>query len=132
MTTGTEVATLTNGFTVNPFPGLVTLVTWLRSDGGLIYDASNRVSQWTDQTSNHFDATPAVQLPLFVANSFNGQAGIRFDGVGDQLFLNRPVQDDFTVFVVLNSTEGVGTGIYWMGERVCWMVKLRVSKMVLA
>jgi hypothetical protein len=113
MTTGTEVAKLTNGFTVDPMTGLVT---WLRSDGEVIYDALNRrVSQWTDQTSNHFDASQAnvIKQPLFVPNSFNGQPGIRFDGNDDQFFLNRPVQDDFTVFVVFKSTQGVGTSVRW-------------------
>ncbi|NJD92160.1 MAG: hypothetical protein FIA91_11725, partial [Geobacter sp.] len=81
---------------------------WLKADAGITMDGDGKISGWADQTANKFDvANPDTgKQPLFVANAFNGQPAIRFDGSDDYLqtkaavnFLNGATST--SVFVVM-------------------------------
>jgi hypothetical protein len=48
---------------------------------------------------------------VFVSSAINGLPAIHFDAAGNNyLAFNRPVQDDFTIFCVYRSSQGIGTG----------------------
>jgi alpha-tubulin suppressor-like RCC1 family protein len=57
---------------------------WLRGDFGVVKDANNMVSTWTDESGNLNNATqPTTGLqPTLVSNAMNAQPVLRFDGQG--------------------------------------------------
>ena len=89
------------------------LVAWFNADmlTGLGDGASLAV--WKDSSGNGNDAVQSVDIhrPTVATNSMNGKSVVRFNAVDEScLWLNRPVQDDFTLFLVYRSTQGIGTG----------------------
>jgi hypothetical protein len=89
------------------------LKSWFRADAitGLANGAV--VSDWPDLSGNLNDAlqsTPGNE-PIFLASSLNGLPVVHFNAAASNfLAFARPVQDDFTVFCVFRSSQGVGTG----------------------
>jgi hypothetical protein len=55
---------------------------WLRSDAGVITDASSNVTSWRDQSGNnrHASQATAVRYPSQVGATLNGLPVLRFDG----------------------------------------------------
>jgi phage gp36-like protein len=92
---------------------------WLRADQGVVLDASDKVSQWQDQSGNgnHFTQTNPDQRPTLDATGLGNQAALRFDGVDDGLWgvetmaIGRPS----TVFVLY---EELGEGGYVLQNSV--------------
>ena len=87
-----------------------TLRLWLKADSGVVTNASNQVSRWSDQSPNGFNANQAnsAQQPLLVRPAaINGRPALRFDGVqssstGDYLVGTNDVgiPDAYTSFIV--------------------------------
>jgi hypothetical protein len=119
-------ATFVASTTDNAFP-FVGLKVWLRSDGNIIKDANNAISQWLDESGNGNNAvqnsTPSS--PVYTANALNGHAVVRFDGADDSLTLPN-FASSFTegeVFVVLKSrgpTDGQTNTLWVMGDDYIW------------
>ena len=63
------------------------LQAWYRADLGVTKDGSNNVSQWADQSGNgvHLSQNTATAQPLWVANGFNGEPTVSFNGSSDIL-----------------------------------------------
>lgn len=74
------------------------------------------VRTWPDAAGT---GNPALQFttsrqPKWLASAMNGQPAVRFNGAQNQSFaLTRPVQSDFTILCVFQSTQGIGTGTQW-------------------
>jgi len=90
------------------------IAAWFKADAitGLTNGAS--VSTWADSSGNTNNAvqTASVQQPAYVTNAMNGLPVVRFNSAkSNYLAFNRPVQDDFTMFIIYQSTQtGQGTG----------------------
>lgn len=89
------------------------LTAWFKADAitGLANGAS--VAVWPDSSGHGFSAlqTTLSLRPTYVTGALNGLPAVHFDGANSQvLTLNRPVQEDFTVFCVFRSTQGLGPG----------------------
>jgi hypothetical protein len=90
-----------------------TLAVWLKADAIAGLGDGAAVSTWNDLSGNGNNATQAVasQRPVFVSNAINSLPAVHFNAPGaNYLSFNRPVQDDFTIFCVYRSSQGVGTG----------------------
>jgi hypothetical protein len=76
------------------------------------------VSNWPDMSGHGNNATQAASgsQPTYVFNAMNGQPVVRFNSANSTyLLFNRPVQDDFTMVIVYQSTQknqGTGTAFY--------------------
>lgn len=100
--------------TVTPDPP--ELVTWFKADAltGLADGAA--VSVWPDASQHGFDAgqNTASRRPTYVAGAINNQPAVRFSNSGGTyLSFARPVQDDFAIFCVYRSSQGIGTGTHF-------------------
>jgi hypothetical protein len=95
------------------------LAAWFKSDAipGLANGAS--VSNWPDLSGQGNDATQAIvsHQPTYVTGAMNGLPVVRFNAAsGNYLSFNRPVQDDFTIACVFQSTQGSNSGtLYYQG-----------------
>lgn len=103
----------TNSIIATATPSLAAaLKIWFAADAlnGLANGAP--VSDWPDQSGNGNDAVQSnfAQRPLFLTNAINGLPAIRFNsGDSNYLAFVCPVQDDFTIFCVFRTTQGIGT-----------------------
>jgi hypothetical protein len=95
------------------------LAAWFRADAitGLASGAS--VSNWPDVSGVGNNATQSVasQQPVFVTGAMNGLPVVRFNAArSNYLSFNRPVQDDFTIACVFQSSQGSNSGsLYYQG-----------------
>jgi hypothetical protein len=107
----------TNSSEVTATPFIV--AAWFKADAitGLVNGAS--VSTWTDASGNGNDATQSAagQQPGYVTNAMNGLPVVRFNSASSTcLAFNRPVQNDFTIMIVYQSSQnnqGTGTAFYY-------------------
>ena len=95
-------------------PPLTTgLILWLTAESNVTKDSSNRVSDWQDAFNGLFHATQgsAAAKPLWVAEAFPGQPGIRFAG-GESLFVQSSDMgyDNFTIIALGQATAARTTG----------------------
>jgi len=78
-------------FTIEPGLDLpmTDLELWLRADRGTVYDGSDRLSQWKDQSGNGHHATQAVDAlkPTVWTPWLNGLPVVDFDGANDAMSL---------------------------------------------
>lgn len=99
---------------VIPPPPTPQVVAWFRADSISGLSNGDPVDIWEDASANGLDATQVVssQRPTFVVGAINGLPVVQFDAT-DETFLefDPPVQDDFTIFCVFQSAQGVGTGV---------------------
>ena len=93
------------------------LAAWFRADAiGLASGAA--VATWNDVSGNGWNAMQMVtsNQPIYITGALNGQPVVRFNAANDTcLWINRPVQDDFTIVVVYQSgqnNQGAGTEFY--------------------
>ncbi len=95
------------------------LTAWLRADAitGLANGAP--VSVWTDSTGNGFNAIQALSTnqPVYRTGAINGLPAVHFNSTNSSfLWFYRPVQDDFTMIFVYQSSQGFSTGTaFWSG-----------------
>lgn len=92
---------------------------WFKADAltGLTNNA--KVAAWPDSSghSNHATNATTAQQPAYITNALNGRPAVRFNAANSTwLAFHRPVQDDFTILCVFQSTQGLGTGTdFWSG-----------------
>ena len=95
------------------------LKTWFAADSIAGLTNGEAVSKWHDMSGCGDDAvqTNAGQSPVYVTEAINGLPAVRFNAANkDFLALDRPVQDDFTIFCVFRSTGGYGNGsLFYQG-----------------
>jgi hypothetical protein len=95
------------------------LMTWLKADAITNLSSGSPVSLWNDSSGNGFVATQPVgsNQPVYVTGAMNGMAVVRFNATNDDyLWFYRPVQDNFTIICVFQSTQGYGSGnLYYQG-----------------
>jgi hypothetical protein len=95
------------------------LVAWLKADAitGLANGAT--VSVWADSSGNGNDAMQPLNAnqPAYVTGAMNGLPVVRFNAANSSfLWFYRPVQDNFTIICVFQSTQGLGSGnLYYQG-----------------
>jgi hypothetical protein len=75
-----------NNCTYTP-PQYSSLAVWLKADVGVVKDASNKVTSWTDQSGNGYNAevTIGTSQPTYVPVSKNNLPSVYFDG-NDTMF----------------------------------------------
>jgi len=86
---------------------------WFKADAITGVANGAGVAIWPDSSGHGFSAiqTTLSQRPTFVTGALNGLPVVRFNGPGSQvLALNRPVQDNFTIFCVFRASQGLGSG----------------------
>ncbi|HVV71673.1 MAG TPA: LamG-like jellyroll fold domain-containing protein, partial [Verrucomicrobiae bacterium] len=89
------------------------LVAWFKADALAGVADGSPVSKWPDASGNTNDASQVnlSQRPVYASKALNDLPVIRFSGTNSSfLAFTRPVQDDFTIVCVFQSTQGVGTG----------------------
>jgi hypothetical protein len=76
---------------------------WVNAGVGVTTDGSGLVTNWADQSgmNNHFTQPSVTNQPTYVANGFNGQPVLRFDGSNDFVRLAVPLPDIQSVFWVV-------------------------------
>ncbi|MDD3878187.1 MAG: PKD domain-containing protein, partial [Bacteroidales bacterium] len=109
-----------NVFSQQTIPGMKL---WLAADMGVITDANNRVSQWSDISGNNFHAiqNSSANRPLRMNSILNNKPVLRFDGTNDNF--NIPFGQTFNqpnTFLIVwnisgsntdNTSQGLITGV---------------------
>lgn len=110
--TAANIKFTSNDTILNGMP-LCDPVLWLRADSSVVYDGSNRVSQWMDVSGNgnHVTQTNTANQPLFQSNVINSKPSIYFDGSSGKYFLNN------TTANLVNS--GLARTVFVSGKRDC-------------
>lgn len=107
-----RVMALVNYGTPGEGPVLNGLGLWYKSDAGLTLE-DGAVAQWADQSGRgrHATQTAAWRRPSVVTTPLGTQA-VQFDGAGDFLAFNAPINglDGMTIFLVANSTSAAQNG----------------------
>jgi hypothetical protein len=88
-------------------------VTWLKADAITNLASGAAVSVWPDSTGIGFNAIQSLTTsqPTFITSAINGLPAVRFNSAANNyLWFYRPVQDDFTMIFVFQSSQGIGTG----------------------
>ncbi len=95
------------------------LVAWFKADAITGLTSGAAVSLWNDLTGNGFNAlqTLTTNRPTYITNAMNGLPVVRFNSTNSTyLWFYRPVQDDFTIICVFQSSQGFGSGtLYYQG-----------------
>ncbi len=89
------------------------LKTWFAANAIVGLSNGAAVSNWQDLSGNGYAATQnnSIQKPSYVTHSLNGLPVVRFNAANSNaLSFSRPVQDDFTMFCVFRSAQGIGSG----------------------
>ena len=89
-----------------------TLAAWFKADA-LNSTNGALVASWTDSSGSGNPATQGTTTsqPSYVSAAINGRPAVRFNAAeSDNLAFNRPVKDNFAIFCVFRSTQGLGTG----------------------
>jgi hypothetical protein len=95
------------------------LVAWFKADAiaGLANGAG--VSIWSDSSGNGNSAMQLLSAnkPTYATEAMNGLPVVRFNAANSSyLWFYRPVQDDFTIICVFQSSQGIGSGnLYYQG-----------------
>ncbi len=116
-----SITTPANGATL-PMNGLKL---WLRGDFGVVKDANNLVSTWTDESGSLNNATQATTglRPTLVSNAMNAKPVLHFDGQGRLLgvpgFLsNAAAAEGFVVTRVPSEYSANGGGVWSFGWNI--------------
>lgn len=104
---------------VNATPLAPVVVTWFKADAITGLGNGAAVASWTDSSGNGFTAAQATagQRPTYSTAAVNGLPVVHFNSASSQnLTFNRPIQDNFTMFCVFRSTQGLNSGtLFWQG-----------------
>jgi predicted alpha-1,6-mannanase (GH76 family) len=95
------------------------LTAWFKADGITGLSAGMSVPVWSDSSGNGNNAVQALSpnQPVYVVNAMNGLPVVRFSAANsDFLSFYRPVQDNFTIICIFQSSQGYGSGnLYYEG-----------------
>ena len=95
------------------------LVAWFKADAITGVANGAGVSLWSDSSGNGDSAIQPLSAnqPTYVTGAMNGLPVVRFNAAnGSYLWFYRPVQDNFTIICVFQSTQGLGSGnLYYQG-----------------
>ncbi|HXI71135.1 MAG TPA: glycoside hydrolase family 76 protein [Verrucomicrobiae bacterium] len=95
------------------------LVAWFKAEALTNLSSGTAVAKWTDASGNGYHALQALSAnqPTLVTGAINGQSAVRFNSANSTwLWFYRPVQDDFTMIFVYQSSQGLNTGLnFWEG-----------------
>lgn len=100
---------------------LTSLELWLRADTGLSLDGNNRITTWTDLSTNNyiFNQTSTNARPIKEDSVLNNHPSLRFDG--NQFFNGGDILNlsniDRSIFVVGNSNNNSNNGSYFAKSR---------------
>lgn len=110
-TSSVNTATFSNQYYLtNVVQRSANLVSWLRADVGVIYNSSNQVSLWNDQSSNGYNGSQSStsNQPTLVTAAANGLPVISFNPSSAGQFLQFPPGFNFSaglsIFIVMNPT----------------------------
>ena len=82
---------------------------WFAADEGVEVPSGNSVSQWSDLSGNHFNATQLSPsyCPTIIDNVLNGKPAIHFDGINDYLDLGNPfnIYNKIAFFVIYRTSN---------------------------
>ena len=101
---------------VSATPSIVgALQTWFKADAITGLASGSLVTTWNDSSGNGYNASAPGGAPAYVTGAINGLPVVRFNEANSTyLAFNRPVQDDFTImFVYQSSQNDQGTGTYY-------------------
>lgn len=93
-------------------------VTWFKADAITGLGNGALLTNWLDSSGHGYNASQGTsgQQPTYVAGAMNGLPVVRFNSSQNTfLSFTRPVQDDFTMLIVFQSTQnnqGTGTAFY--------------------
>ena len=93
-------------------PPQATLAAWFKADT-LNYTNGALVASWIDSSGSGNTATQlsTTSQPNYASAAINGRPAVHFNAAeSDNLAFNRPVKDDFAIFCVFRSSQGLGTG----------------------
>ncbi len=88
------------------------LKAWFKASELDIADG-DKVNIWPDLSGNGYNASQSdvARRPVYSATAMNGHPALHFtQNNNTMLAFSRPVADDFTIMVVFQSTQGIGTG----------------------
>lgn len=95
------------------------LVTWLRADAITNLSSGSALPIWNDSSGNGYSAVQPVgsNQPVYVTGAMDGMPVVRFNAANqDYLWFYRPIQDNFTIICVFQSSQGYGSGtLYYQG-----------------
>jgi predicted alpha-1,6-mannanase (GH76 family) len=95
------------------------LAVWFKADAMTNLSNGAAVSVWPDSTGNGYNALQALTAsqPTYVTGAINALPVVRFSSANSNyLWFYRPVQDDFTLMFVYQSSQGISTGTdFWSG-----------------
>jgi hypothetical protein len=91
---------------------------WLKADAGITLNGSG-VSGWKDQSSYGISATQgtAGAQPVFKASAINGRPALQFDGAGDFLSMNLPVNGLAGMTIIAVSSTSADRSGTWVGSQ---------------
>ncbi len=98
---------------VSATPLTPVVVTWFKADAITGLGNGAAVASWIDSSGNGFTAAQATvgQRPTYATAAVNGLPVVHFNSASSQnLTFNRPIQDNFTLFCVFRSTQGLNPG----------------------
>ena len=98
---------------VSATPLTPVVVTWFKADAITGLGNGAAVASWTDSSGNGFTASQATvgQRPTYSTAAINGLPVVHFNSASSQsLTFNRSIQDNFTMFCVFRSTQGLNAG----------------------
>jgi hypothetical protein len=109
-----------NSVQVSATPSVAaSLKTWYAADSIVGVPNGGAIATWTDQSGNNNTATQASAglRPIYATNALNGLPVVQFtSGSSNYLGFTRPIQDDFTIFCVFRSSQGLGSGnLFYQG-----------------
>ena len=103
--------------TITGYPvGAQIPVAWFKADAISGVTNGGTLTTWTDASGNGYNATQGTpgQAPTYVIKAMNGLPVVRFNTTNNTyLSFPRPVQDDFTIICVFQSTQGLYSGSYY-------------------
>jgi hypothetical protein len=91
---------------------------WFKADSITGVTNGGSVSSWPNSTGTGYNAaqTTVAKQPAWVTNGINGKPAVHFNNAGStSLAFSRPVQDDFTIVCLFQTTQGLNSGTDYYG-----------------
>ena len=89
------------------------LSAWFKAEALSGFANGDLVGSWIDSSGkgNHATQSVVTPKPSYLSSAINGRPAVHFNAAeSDCLSFTRPVKDDFAIFCVFRSSQGIGTG----------------------